>query len=215
MTLAKNATAGISLFDIGDIMFNNIPTVYAPYGKQLEGFSGWVNNFLIKPNPGLGRTGAVCPYIQYSKEQKFFKVGIYTELNPSQEHIIGLMREMKELFNEMHPTNNKDKRFKAITVLFPNLQGEEIRHIIDEVQLKLKPEFVDLGLMIGQFHENCAQPGLRNVHFRPLQAPVPLLAIRFMVETDWLFLAGDPVLEKAYYKNFGSINFGKKKEALD
>ncbi|MBO9619956.1 MAG: hypothetical protein J7539_13080 [Niabella sp.] len=213
--MGKNAAADISLFDISEIVLNNIPPVYSPYKKQLEGFSGWVHNFLIKPNPGLGRTGAVCPYIQYSKEQKFFKVGIYTEPHPSQEYIIDLIRNMKEYFIEMFPTADKDKRFKAITILFPNLQDDEIEHIIDAIQLKLKPEFVELGLMIGQFHENCAQPGLRNANFRPLQSPVPLLAIRFMVETDWLFLAGDPVLEKAYYNNFGSINFGRKKEALD
>ncbi|MES2426011.1 MAG: hypothetical protein V4560_03525 [Bacteroidota bacterium] len=213
--MSINPAADISLFNIGDIIFNNIPLIYNPYKKQLDGFSNWVNEFLVKPNPGLGRTGAVCPYIQYSKEQHFFKVGIYTEPHPSQDHIIDLIRNMKELFIEMLPVDDKDKRFKAITILFPNLEGDEVTHIIDDVQLKLKPEFVNLGLMIGQFHEHCEQAGLRNADFRPLQSPVPLLAIRFMVETDWPFLAGDPVLEEAYYKNFGSVNFGRKKKALD
>jgi len=213
--LSINSASDISLFNVGDVVFNNIPPAYNAYKQHLLGFGNWVNEFLAKPNPGLGRTGAVCPYIQYSKEQQFFKVGVYAEPHPEQDHIVDMIRGLKDRFIEMLPLDEKDKRFKAIAILFPNLEGDEVVKIIDEVQLKLKPEFVHLGLMIGQFHENCQQPGLRNAEFKPLQSPVPLLAIRFMVETDWPFLAGDPILEEAYYNNFGTVNFGKKKKALD
>lgn len=213
--MSINSASDISLFNVGDVVFNNIPPAYNAYKQHLLGFGNWVNEFLAKPNPGLGRTGAVCPYIQYSKEQQFFKVGVYAEPHPEQDHIVDMIRGLKDRFIEMLPLDEKDKRFKAIAILFPNLEGDEVVKIIDEVQLKLKPEFVHLGLMIGQFHENCQQPGLRNAEFKPLQSPVPLLAIRFMVETDWPFLAGDPILEEAYYNNFGTVNFGKKKKALD
>lgn len=213
--MSINPASEISLFNIGDIVFNIIPPTYSAYKKHLDGFGTWVNEFLAKPNPGLGRTGAVCPYIQYSKEQEFFKVGVYTRPHPVQDDIITMIRHLKDAFIEMLPVDEKDKRFKAIAILFPNLEDDEVATIIDDVQLKLKPEFVKLGLMIGQFHENCQQPGLRNADFKPLQSPVPLLAIRFMVETDWPFLAGDPILEDAYYNNFGTVNFGKKKKALD
>ena len=213
--MSINPASDISLFNVGDVVFNNIPPAYNNYKKHLLGFGNWVNEFLAKPNPGLGRTGAVCPYIQYSKEQLFFKVGVYTEPHPEQDHIVDMIRNLKDRFIEMLPLDEKDKRFKAIAILFPNLEEDEVVKIIDEVQLKLKPEFVHLGLMIGQFHENCQHPGLRNAEFKPLQSPVPLLAIRFMVETDWPFLAGDPILEEAYYNNFGTVNFGKKKKALD
>lgn len=213
--MSINSTSDIALFSVGDVVFNNIPPAYADYKKRLLEFGTWVNEFLAKPNPGLGRTGAVCPYIQYSKERELFKVGIYTERHPEQDHIVHMIRDLKDRFIAMLPVDEKDKRFKAIAILFPNLEESEVVKIIDEVQLKLKPEFVSLGLMIGQFHENCIEPGLRNAEFKPLQSPVPLLAIRFMVETDWPFLAGDPVLEEAYYNNFGAVDFGKKKKALD
>jgi hypothetical protein len=205
----------ILLFNIGDVATNNIPLKYHNYTNQLTGFAGWVSEFLAKSNPGLGRTGAVCPYIQYSKEQHFFKVGIYNQPNPSKEMIIELIRSLKETFADMAPHGEKEKRFKAITILFPELTLDEVPDIIDGVQLILKPEFVKLGLMIGQFHENCQQGGLRNAEFRPLQSPVPLLAIRYMVETDWPFLAGDPVLEHAYNQIFGRLNYGAKKNHLD
>ena len=198
------------LFDLIDIMHNNIPSAYAHYTKHLTKVSYWVNDFLAKSNAGLGRTGAVCPYVQYSNEHKFFKVGIFENLAPKQQVVIDIIRTLKDIFVTMEPVSEKEKKFKAITILFPNLKNDEIPNIIDGVQLLLKPEFVQQGLMIGQFYENCQQGGLRNADFRPLQSPVPLIAVRYMVETDWPFLAGDPLLEKAYERNFGKINFGAK-----
>ena len=206
----KTTNAGIPLFDLLDILGNKIPTTYLSYTTALTSFSHWVNDFLAKSNKGLGRTGAVCPYVQYSNEHRFFKVGLFVDIETSQNLIIDLIRDLKDLFIEMEPVSEKDKRFKAITILFPNLKNDEVSTIIDDIQLLLKPEFVQQGLMIGQFYENCQQGGLRNADFRPLQSPVPLIAIRYMVETDWPFLAGDPLLEKAYETNFGTINFGEK-----
>ena len=206
----NKSNTDILLFDLIDILHNNIPLAYAHYTIPLTKVSYWVNDFLAKSNPGLGRTGAVCPYVQYSNEHKFFKVGIFEHLEPKQQVVIDLIRNLKDIFIAMEPVSEKEKKFKAITILFPNLKNEEIPSIIDNIQLLLKPEFVQQGLMIGQFYENCQQGGLRNADFRPLQSPVPLIAIRYMVETDWPFLAGDPLLEKAYETNFGKINFGTK-----
>ncbi|MES2446531.1 MAG: hypothetical protein V4546_05080 [Bacteroidota bacterium] len=209
--ITENASS-IKLFNLKEIGKKNIPETYLTYQKELELFSDWVANFLAKSNANLGRTGAVCPYVQYAEEKEYFKVGVFDAPDPKQELIISLIRDLKELFVTMNPTNKKDEKFKAITILFPTLNENQVLDIIDGVQLKLKPEFVKQGMMIGQFYENCQQGGLRNSSFRPLQSPVPLLAIRYMVETDWPFLEGDKVLEQAYQKNFGKINFGTKKE---
>ncbi len=202
----------ILLFNLKDISKNNIPTSYLAYRDELELFSGWVTNFLEKSNKNLGRTGAVCPYVQYAEEKEYFKVGIFEQPNPVQSHIVNLIRGLKDTFLSMPPLQKKDKKFKAITVLFPALTQSQIYHIIDDVQLQLKPEFVKQGMMIGQFYENCQQGGLRNSNFKPLQSPVPLLAIRYMVETDWPFLEGDKILEQAYQTFFGEINFGAKED---
>ncbi|RZJ78220.1 MAG: hypothetical protein EOO47_14520 [Flavobacterium sp.] len=209
--ITENASS-IKLFNLKEISKKNIPETYLNYQKELELFADWVTHFLAKSNANLGRTGAVCPYVQYAEEKEYFKVGVFDAPDPKQALIISLIRDLKELFMMMNPTNKKDEKFKAITILFPTLNENQVIDIIDGVQLKLKPEFVKQGMMIGQFYENCQQGGLRNSSFRPLQSPVPLLAIRYMVETDWPFLEGDKVLEQAYQKNFGKINFGTKKE---
>jgi hypothetical protein len=210
--LNSAAASTILLFNLKDITKKNIPDPYLAYTDELKLFAGWVNNFLAKSNKNLGRTGAVCPYVQYAEEKEYFKVGIFDEPNPDASAIAALIRGFKEIFITMNPSNKKDEKFKAITILFPNLTETQIFEIIDGVQLQLKPEFVKQGMMIGQFYEDCQQGGLRNSNFKPLQSPVPLLAIRYMVETDWPFLEGDKILEQAYHKIFGKINFGAKKD---
>lgn len=208
----KDHKKNILLFNVKDITLDKIPAEYIQYENYLKEFGNWVSNFLAKPHSDLGRTGAVCPYVQYSEEKEYFKVGMFQDTDPEQDEIIDLITELKDVFVQMNSANKKDEKFKAITILFPNLNDAKVTEIIDGVQHKLKPEFVKQGMMIGQFYENCQEGGLRNSNFRPLQSPIPLLAIRYMVETDWPFLEGDRVLELAYQDNFGKINFGTKKD---
>ncbi|WP_316796899.1 DUF6875 domain-containing protein [Pedobacter agri] len=206
----KKNDLSIQLINVKDIASRRIPMEYESFTNELILFNNWVANFLSKPHLNLGRTGAVCPYVQYAAEKEYFKVGVYEQENPDQAVIIMLIRNLRSVFLEMTSANRKDEKFKAVSILFPKLKEGQISKIIDEVQHILKPEFVSMGLMIGQFYENCQEGGLRNTHFKPLQSPIPLLAIRYMVETDWPFLEGDKLLEKAYLENFGRINFGKK-----
>ncbi len=70
------------------------------------------------------------------------------------------------------------------------------------VQAKLKNDFVARGLMLGQFHPHCDEPGLWNDDFRPLRSPVPLLGIRHMVPTDFPFWKNDKTLFARYLERF-------------
>jgi hypothetical protein len=74
--------------------------------------------------------------------------------------------------------------------IFPSLaaNGADGAAMIDKVQARLKPYFVEMGMMLGEFHAGNESPGLRNPDFRPLRSPIPMLAIRHMVESDLPFL---------------------------
>ena len=50
---------------------------------------------------------------------------------------------------------------------------------------------LERGMMLGEFHSMNDSPGLRNPEFRPLRSPVPMLAIRLMVESDLPFMTRD------------------------
>jgi hypothetical protein len=73
---------------------------------------------------------------------------------------------------------------------------------IDNLQRSLKDRFVREGLMIGQFHPTCDEPGVWNQSFRPLRSPIPLLAIRTMVVYDMPFLLGSQAHLGAYLARF-------------
>ncbi|MBN3897584.1 MAG: hypothetical protein HWQ41_20625 [Nostoc sp. NOS(2021)] len=169
----------------------------------------WVKNFLGRPHPNLGRSGVVCPFIPHSLKSNSIRMGVIRakDLYPEQvEEIVGRYRD---IFLGMEVKEQELVINKAFLLIFPDIDIEEASKLIDSVQQKLKPMFVESGLMIGEFHKRNKSPGLHNPNFRPLRSPIPLLAIRFMVEADLPFLESpaDPRLRirylEAYLKCFG------------
>lgn len=162
----------------------------------------WVRDFLCKPNIQLGRRGSVCPYTAPAMKRYALWFTAITDPNISKEDILEKVNFYREWFLELEPRDKELSIFKSIIIAFPNITPAQAPEFIDATQEALKTDFVKNGLMLGQFHESCPEPGLHNSEFRPLQAPVPLLAIRNMVRTDIPFLAHDEELMKHYYKLF-------------
>ncbi|MHC5673339.1 DUF6875 domain-containing protein [Nostoc sp.] len=169
----------------------------------------WVKNFLGKPHPNLGRPGVVCPFVPHSLKSNSIRLAVIRakDLYPEQlEQIVG---DYRDIFLRMEVKEQELAINKAFLLIFPDIHIEEASKLIDSVQQKLKPLFVESGLMIGEFHELNESPGLHNPNFRPLRSPIPLLAIRFMVEADLPFLdnPANPHLRirylEAYLKCFG------------
>ena len=102
-------------------------------------------------------------------------------------------------FHRMQPTAGDGVLFKTILVLFPGVTDYTK---IDKAQQVLKEKSVPNGLMIGQFYPGCAAPGIRNSGFKPLQSPIPLLAIRHMVGSDLPFLTEKGEWVEEYLKRF-------------
>ena len=103
------------------------------------------------------------------------------------------------LFRDLPPTDGPETLLKTVLILFPSVTDYSM---IDEAQKKLKEESVPIGLMIGQFYPGCEEPGIRNQNFRPLQSPLPLLAIRNMVSSDFPFLATRADWVQDYLRKF-------------
>jgi hypothetical protein len=113
------------------------------------------------------------------------------------------MIEYRDWFIALPPTAGPDALYKAILVLFPRLTGAADYVLLDAAQAALKPAFVRESLMVGQFHPECQEGGVRNPKFRPLAAPVPMLAIRHVTEWDLPFLTADPFFAE-YERQFGA-----------
>lgn len=151
----------------------------------------WVENFLARPHSDLGREGKVCPFVPESLARntlQFFVVRL-AEKNPDDTSIIEKhVQHFRDYFLSQERMEGKADIFRSLLMIFPDVTAEEAPVLIDSVQKKLKPSFVKEGLMLGEFHALNNAPGLRNPNFHPLRSPIPLLAIRHMVESDIDFL---------------------------
>lgn len=147
----------------------------------------WVRTFLARPHPDVGRSGPVCPFTPAALALDTIWLTEFTENTSDPARLIEVVGQYRDLFFDIEPREGSAAINKTVLVVFPNL-GPDAAALVDDVQKQLKPSFVDLGLMLGEFHAKNESPGLRNPDFRPLRSPVPMLAIRQMVETDLPFL---------------------------
>lgn len=186
--------------------------------KQLREITTWVKGFLAKPHPDLGRPGPVCPFIPRALKLNTISLAVIRTQDLEQPQIEAIVKHYRDLFLQSEPQSGESALYKSLLLVFPDVQEAEAPTLIDGVQQNLKPFFVEEGLMIGEFHPRNQTPGLHNSHFRPLRSPVPMLAIRFMTESDLPFLqrlTDEPQLRihylEAYLKRLGTVIQDEKK----
>jgi hypothetical protein len=161
----------------------------------------WCRTFLTAPHPDLGRTGAVCPYTAPALRREVLYLatvpgaGDPTRLVPVVQRLRARYLAMAEAMPE------DDAELLTLLILLPDLDPADPSGL-DALQAGLKDDFVAGGLMIGQFHPRCENPGLWNPDFRPLRSPVPLLAIRRMVVFDLPFLTEHTAHFEAWLRHF-------------
>ncbi len=169
----------------------------------------WVKKFLARPHPNLGRPGVVCPFVPHSLRSNSIHLAVLRTKDLCPEQVEEIVIRYRDTFLSMEVKEKELAINRAFLLIFPDVHIEDACQVIDTVQQKLKPSFVELGLMLGEFHNRSESPGLHNPNFRPLRSPIPLLVIRFMVEADLPFLQSpaDPHLLirylEAYLKRFG------------
>jgi hypothetical protein len=180
-----------------------LPATWGIYRFELDEVVRWAHRYLCEPHPELGREGPVCPYARTSLERDLFWLALDPAVDAREEDVVAAAREYRRWFGRLEPVAGRGTEYKAIVILFPALPPERAGPLLDSVQATLKPEFVDCGLMISQFHSTCAEVGRWNTQFYPLRSPVPLLTVRAMVRMDTPFLVADPHWLSAYLRSFG------------
>lgn len=160
----------------------------------------WAVEFLCRPHEDLGRTGPVCPFAAPSIGRGLF-YAIFVEGEVDEDRMRLIADDLADLFTELPPVSGPDAALKAAVVVFPDVTDFSI---IDRVQDDCKSDFVRNGLMLGQFYPGCAAAGLHNSGFRALDAPLPMLAVRHMVGSDFPFLTSNRDWILAYLKKFAA-----------
>lgn len=181
-----------------------LPTPLAGYEAPLRRTLQWAREYLCNPHPELGRKGDVCPFVGTAIKRSTFYMTVWRGVPSDRDEVEVVVRRFREWFGELEPRHGAAAQFKTMLVIFPDLADDDVPHVIDATQDQLKGEYVQAGLMLGEFHAGPPdKAGLWNADFRPLVSPVPLLAIRHMVPTDFPFLRDDPDHVSSYLARFG------------
>jgi hypothetical protein len=194
----------LQLVELKDFTADPLPDAVRDNMEPLLQVVHWAKDYLCQPHPELGRTGPVCPFTRPAIRKDLFFLACWRGAEMTQDEVVEVIRCYRDWFMEMEPTDPKLAQYKSINVLFPDLPESAWPMLIEEVQDRLKAEYVPHGIMIGEFHPGPPQKeSLWNPDFHPLKSPIPLLSIRHMVPTDFAFLKGRPDFMASYLKLHG------------
>jgi prolyl-tRNA editing enzyme YbaK/EbsC (Cys-tRNA(Pro) deacylase) len=192
------------LVELSDLTQDPLPEPVRESFEPLAQVVSWAREYLCEPHAELGREGPVCPYAEASMDKRLFLLAVCRGSDFEQETVIARIMKYRDWFLDIEPRAGFEAQFKTILVLFPDVPLSAVARLIDAAQERLKPEYVAKGLMIGEFHPLPPnKAGLWNPDFRPLRCPVPLLAIRHMVPTDFAFLKDETRFVAAYLELYG------------
>ncbi len=173
----------------------------ASEGGSLATLLGWVESYLMNAHAELGRTGAVCPFTRQAARLDTARLAICAAGAEDEDSAFAFVRASFAAL-EAIPCKPGMEHFRTIIIGFPNCMDAGGIAMLQRVQKRHKFYSLSRNRMIGLMHPGSDAPGLWNPDFRPLRAPLPVLAIRHMVEHDAPFAARHPLLLLPYVARF-------------
>jgi hypothetical protein len=189
---------------MGDGGEEEASTLEAAGGSEAVSVRRWLEQFIMRPHPDLGRKGPICPFVEPALRQG--AVSVVTCLvgpRPEVGSLAELVAAHARRFDQRPWPPSAPEGLRALVLLFPELRGQQAR-LVDRAHAVVKDEVVRRGLMVGQFHPRCDEPAARNERFFPMRSPVPLLVLRRLALHDILFLHQDPGWFSSYAAFFGA-----------
>ena len=181
-------------YDLGDVPAQDVEAVRT----ALE----WAREFLAAPHEGLGRKGPVCPYIKHAFDEHLVHAISRPETSCTDPGLHEAVSAARHTFTALQQEAPRGREhLVSVLVVLPRIDRSSAVEL-EDLHRALKDEFVAEGLMIGQFHPRCQARGLWSAQFRPLQSPVPLLAIREMISSDLPFLVGTAQHADVYFERY-------------
>jgi hypothetical protein len=168
----------------------------------------WAKKYLMREHESVNRPYApqtVCPFVEASVRANCLYMAFHHDLDGRcPAAIADQVLEYIGPFKQAHPVAPNEQTLKALLIVFPQIK-EEFLDALDVCHAMIKPTIVDSGLMVGQFHSKCEEPGIHNPAWAEIsRAPLPLMAMRHMVVHDIMFLENNEGWFRAYDANFGA-----------
>jgi hypothetical protein len=160
----------------------------AARGSPLRSTLEWLDSYLVKPHPDLGRPGVVCPFTRSAQTLDTLRFAINCCADTDEREAIAAIRQGFAALKKMHAPGG-DEHFRAIIMLFPNCTGPSGIETLERAMKRFKYSSLLTLRTIGFLHANSTQPGVWNPAFCPMTAPVPLIVLRYVVLQDARFVA--------------------------
>lgn len=149
---------------------------------------GWIERFVMKPHPDLGRKGAVCPFAKPVHEAKLLYFCAIDCRQIGFDLFLEAMMSVPALFGKIAEQFAARRDLLSLCVFPINLPAGEYYKFIDCAHSVLRPIYMVSGLMVGEFHPTSDARGVHSDRIRPLRADVPFFAIRSIAVHDNLFI---------------------------
>lgn len=162
----------------------------------------WVETYLMRGHDDLGRTGAVCPFTKQASRIDTVRLAISRAGADDEDEAFALVRSAFSELDDI-PCKSGMEYFRTIIIGFPDCTDDDGFDMLQRVQKRHKFYSLSRFRMIGFMFAKSDAPGLWNADFRPLRAPLPVLAIRYLVEQDAPFAARHKLLMVPYLLRFG------------
>jgi hypothetical protein len=161
------------------------PALLGRYPMYAEGLA-WVEQFVTRPHPELGRPGAVCPRLGPALRAGTVSLVAIATTGASTQDAVQAGRLLKRLFAALAPGPHWQST--ALLAFFPSVPAERAADFIDGGHDLLKAEFVEHGLMLGEFHPASTVTSVHSQSLAVMRCPVQMFAVRAISPHDLLFL---------------------------
>jgi hypothetical protein len=159
----------------------------------------WVRDYISAPHRDLGRSGAVCPYVEAALKHDAIQYVVVVGARSTQE-VVSAIERLRVRYETQR--DDDESSLKTMIAVFPDVREQDAAGTILPAQRQMKTAFVSAGLMLGEFWSGNRSPGIHNPSFCPLDSPVPLLVIRPMVRSDLIFLREDERWMRSWQQRF-------------
>ena len=164
---------------------------------------GWIETYLMQTHPQLGRPGVVCPFTRLARKHDTIRLAICDATPDDRAEIFVAIRSGYKMLGRI-PATTETAVLRTVVIGFPNCNSEAGLAVIHRGQTQHKLHAAMYFRMLGLMHPSSEARGVWNPDFRPLRAPMPLLAMRYMVEQDAALIADHRLQWPPYFLKFGA-----------
>lgn len=168
----------------------------------LVSLSQWLRDYAMSDNADLGRSGTVCPFAKQASKLDTLLVGINLAGPDDEDHVF---TEIRTSFRDLEriPAPPGKENLRTIAVGFPNCTSPAGIAMLNRIYKRHKYYTLLRNRMVAFFHPDADVHGLWNESFRPMRSPMPMLAVRYVVEQDAAFAAKHRLMRAPYLLRFG------------